>query len=56
MRHWKRQLTALLSGAVIMLPSCAMDVRDAIVGGAYDFLAGTTTELLATLFPLFAAE
>lgn len=46
---WKRW--ALLVTAFLPLwgGSCATDLRDAVYGGALDFVSGSMTELLATI-------
>jgi hypothetical protein len=45
--------------AVILLPlyaaSCSTDFRDAVVGGALDFVSGSVTELLGRLIPVVSA-
>ncbi len=36
-----------LAGGTLCGTSCTTDMRDAIIGGAYDFLSGTTTDFLS---------
>lgn len=50
--YWKRW--ALLATAFLPLfgGSCATDLRDAVYGGALDFVSGSMTELLAALLPI----
>ncbi len=38
-----------LGGGTMMGTSCTTDMRDAIISGAYDFLSGTTTDLLNSM-------
>jgi hypothetical protein len=32
--------------------SCSTNIRDALIGGAMDWIAGSATEVLSNLFPL----
>ena len=38
-----------VAGGTLMGTSCATDMRDAVVSGAYDFLSGTTTDFLNSI-------
>jgi hypothetical protein len=55
MRNWmtaKRVMLALTASATLWLNTCTMNLRDAIVGGALDFVAGSTTALIDAWFPI----
>lgn len=42
----------MLCSTTLLGSSCATNIRDAIVGGALDFVSGSTTSLLSSLLPL----
>jgi len=46
----------LLGGAALLGSSCVTNLRDAIVGGALDFVSGSTSSFLSTLLQLPAVE
>jgi hypothetical protein len=50
--------TWLLTGALLFpfcAVGCSMTFRDAVAAGAFDFVAGTVTDLLARLLPIAEA-
>jgi hypothetical protein len=52
-RCWK--LLAMASGGLVALAGgCGTGLRDAILAGAFDFVSGSTAELLGTAFGIAA--
>ena len=53
-RSTRRRLTglALLASSTLWLNTCAMNLRDAVIGGAMDFVAGSTTALIDAWLPI----
>ncbi len=49
------RLAPLLLSPLLFGAGCTTIVRDALMGGAFDFVAGTTTDLLSQLFPVVDA-
>jgi hypothetical protein len=47
---------ALLCSATLLGSSCVANIRDAILGGALDFVSGSTSDFLSSLLPLVAAQ
>jgi hypothetical protein len=45
----------VLCGTTLLGASCATNIRDAILGGALDFVSGSTSSLLSSLLPLVSA-
>ncbi len=45
-------VVALLLSPMLLAAGCTTIVRDALLGGAFDFVAGSTTDLLTLLFPV----
>jgi len=41
-----------LAGSTLWGSACMTSVRDAVVGGAMDFVAGNTTNILGQLLPV----
>lgn len=50
----RRKILALLiaTSATLWVGTCITDIRDAIVGGALDYISGTTTGIFDAFFPL----
>ena len=46
----------MLCGTTFVGSSCVSNIRDAIVGGALDFVSGSTTSLLNSLLPLVSQQ
>ncbi|MBI4719336.1 MAG: hypothetical protein HY763_16190 [Planctomycetes bacterium] len=44
-----RLLLALGAGGALIAGTCTVDLRDAVVTGAMDYVSGTTTEILSSL-------
>ena len=49
MRRNKWRLLAALTGILPVLGTSCTSIRDAVVSGGYDFISGTTTDLLTQL-------
>lgn len=56
-RSTRHRLTslALLASSTLWLSTCAMNLRDAVIGGAMDFVAGSTTALIDAWLPIVPA-
>ncbi len=46
------RLLLCATGCSLAATSCALDIRDAFVSGALDYVSGTTTQLLSQLIIL----
>jgi hypothetical protein len=51
------KLRGVLIALGLLLPNtgCALDMRDAVLSGVFDFVSGTVTETLVNLLPVSAA-
>jgi hypothetical protein len=52
-RKWL--VLVMLCGAAVLGSSCAVNLRDAVVSGALDFVSGSTSNLLSSLLSLTPA-
>lgn len=52
MRGLRKFLLVLTCGVALQGAGCSLYLRDAVIGGAMDYVAGLTMEWLATLVPL----
>ncbi len=54
MKKLRCVMIALVLFAVLLLPNtgCALDMRDAVLAGVFDFVSGTVTETLVNLLPV----
>lgn len=49
----KVQILAMIAtSTTFALTTCSTNVRDALIGGALDWVSGSTSELLSNVFPL----
>jgi hypothetical protein len=48
---WNRLILAVGSLALCGW-TCGTDFRDALIGGAFDFVSGTATDVLSQLYPI----
>lgn len=54
MRRITKLLMAMcLAGGTLSGTSCTTDMRDAVLTGTYDFVSGTTTDLLSEMISGF---
>lgn len=45
-------LAFIAMSSTFAFTSCSTDIRDALIGGAMDWIAGSATDVLSNLFPL----
>lgn len=48
----KTMALALAASSTLLAGQCMTDIRDALVGGALDYIAGSATSLIDAWFPL----
>lgn len=51
-RRLKKHMLWTLCAATGTLAACSADVRDALISGAFDFVSGSTTDILRSLLPV----
>ncbi len=51
----KKRLYMILAAGMLLGTSCSLQVRDAVSAGVFDFISGTVTQLLESLFPVAEA-
>ncbi|MBL8877979.1 MAG: hypothetical protein JNG88_02575 [Phycisphaerales bacterium] len=45
-------LAVTLSSATFAFTTCSTNMRDALIGGALDWVSGSTSDVLSAVFPL----